>query len=536
MIRIAVALSLLLVFPSGVLGQEPAGNDLREWATPGEQNGWFAPTTPAQLGEYLADLAETFEAVALDTLAWVNGGAAEPDSALPVLLAAVRTRTSGERDRVRVLVLAGQRGDGLSGTEVALQFVRELALGDIRSLLDDLEVALVPAANPWGLLWWIPEEPSGVYLTRDHTLLQSPATKAVHDLVARWRPHLVVELREMGPTVYRVQAGLPRHPNIDPALTSYGRFYLLPYVANELARASVTFRELVVVEPEADGLGTPLLGADDLPEGGYLTPGYIGADGASNSFSLGGSLSILLGVSSLGGVDGLADRVQLLYQALGYLLEVSTAQADGLRVPPGPVPPALSLRQAYMRDEERPNLVWLVWNDRGQIVQQTTDRWRPLVRRQLALPVPAAWVIEPRGREWAALIASHGFTVERLRRGATLQLGSYGVGVTRDLPAGLADDLPLDSAPDGSNLLLWEERDIPEGAWLVRADQPRTRLLFTLIEPWSQDAPLGRETVTGEHGAALGQYPVHRVAAGTSLRSLRTEPAKLDTARADPGD
>ena len=373
-------------------------------------------------------------------------------------------------------------------------------------------------------------------LTRDHALLQSPVTKAVHDLVARWRPHLVVELRELGPTVYRVQAGLPRHPNIEPALTTFGRFYLLPHVANELARASVTFRELVAVEPESDGLGTPLFGADALPDGGYLTPGYMGADGASNSFSLGGSLSILLAVSSMGGVDGLADRVQLLYQSLGYLLEVTAAQAEGLREPPGPVPPALSLRQAYTRDDERPDLVWLVWNDRGQIVPQTTDRWRPIVRRQLALPVPAAWVIEPRGREWAALIASHGFVVERLRRGEALQVGSYGVGVTRDLPAGLADALPLDSAPDGSNLLVQGQRDIPEGSWLVRADQPRVRLLFTLIEPWSQDAPLGRETVAGEHGAALELYPVHRIAAGTSLRSLRTEPAKLDTARADSGD
>ena len=460
----------------------------------------------------------------------------EPDSALPVLLAAVRTLTSGDRERIRVLVLAGQRGDGLSGTEVALQFVRELVVGEIGPLLDDLEIALVPAVNPWGLLWWIPEEPSGVNLTRDHTLLRSPATKAIHDLVARWRPHLVVELREMGPTVYRVQAGLPRHPNIDPALASYGRFYLLPYVANELARASVLFRELVSVEPEADGLGTPLLGAEALPEGGYLTPGHLGADGASNSFSLGGSLSILLGVSSLGGVDGLPDRVQLLYQTLGYLLEVASAQAEGLREPPGPVPPALSLSQAYTRDEERPNLIWLVWNDRGQIDQQTTDRWRPLVRRQLALPVPAAWVIEPQGRDWAALIASHGFTVERLGRDETLQVGSYTVGVTRNLPAGLADELPLDSAPDGSNLLVLDERHFPEGAWLVRADQPRTRLLFTLIEPWSQDAPLGLETVTGEHREAMEMYPVHRIAAGTSLRSLRTGPAELDAARADSSD
>jgi len=125
--------------------------------------------------------------------------------------------------------------------------------------------------------------------------------------------------------------------------------------------------------------------------------------------------------------------------------------------------------------------------------------------------------------------------VERLRRGESLEVGSYAVGATRDLPAGLADDLPLDSAPDGSNLLATGTRDFPAGTWLVRADQARMRLLFTLIEPWSQDAPLGLESVNGEHAGVRDMYPVHRIAAGASLGSLRTEPAELGSTRADSG-
>ena len=110
MIRVVPALCLALVFAPAVLGQESGGDGVREWATPGEGNGWFAPTSPAQLGKYLTGMAENFEAVALDTLAWVDGGAVEPDSALPVFLATVRTPNSGESERIRVLVLAGERG------------------------------------------------------------------------------------------------------------------------------------------------------------------------------------------------------------------------------------------------------------------------------------------------------------------------------------------------------------------------------------------------------------------------------------------
>jgi len=543
MIRIIGAVCVLLALAPDVQGQEQEvelADGSRAWSTPGEQRGWFAPSTPADVGEYLAGLAGKFDVVTLDTLSWIDGGSVEPDSALPVLLARVRRPSEATGQRLRVLVLAGQRGDDLSGTEVSLQIIRELVLGEIGALLDDLEIAFIPAANPWGLLWWTAAEPSGVDQALDHTLLRSPATRGVHDLVADWRPHLVVELREIGPMVYRVQAGLARHPNVDPDLIRYGRFYLLPHVANELSRASVTFREYVAVGPDSATFETPLMGAAALPDGAFLTPGQLGAEHAGNAFSLGGSLSIMLGVTSMGGVDGLVERVQLLYQSVGYLLEVAAAQAEGLLEFDESPPPALSLRHDHVLNEQQPELVWMVWNERGQIVQQTTDRWRSVVRRKLALPIPAAWVIEPAGREWAELVAAHGFRVERLSRGESLKVGSYRIGAIAALPPDLGNELPLESAPDGTNLLVHGERDFPEGAWIVRADQPGIRLLFTLIEPWSLDAPLGREAGAGEDGpenpSTLEMYPVHRIGVVEPLESLRTEPADFGAAQAGPAD
>ncbi|MCL7971819.1 MAG: hypothetical protein M8866_06985, partial [marine benthic group bacterium] len=65
-------------------------------------------------------------------------------------------------------------------------------------------------------------------------------------------------------------------------------------------------------------------------------------------------------------------------------------------------------------------------------------------------------------------------------------------------------------------------------AWLVRADQPRARLLFALLEPWSQDAPLGREGHDDADAPGLTWYPVHRLDPGTDFGSLLTEPARLD--------
>jgi hypothetical protein len=194
-------------------------------------------------------------------------------------------------------------------------------------------------------------------------------------------------------------------------------------------------------------------------------------------------------------------------------------------------PPVQSLRHTYERDEDRPSLVWLVWNDRGQIVTQTTDRWRSVVRRQLVLPVPAAWLIEPAGREWVDLIESHGFAVERLVREVEIEVASYPVGAAGQLPLGLPDELPLDAAPDGSGLLVRGDRRFRAGAWVVRSRQPGARLLFALIEPWSQDAPLGREASPESRDTGESVYPVHRIDAET-LERLRTEPA---TSVAVPG-
>ena len=194
MIRFAGGLGFILLLAPAAIAQEDGrlppsaagADDVREWPTPGEQRGWFAPTTPSELGDYLTALADSFEQISLDTLALVGGGSAEPDSVLPVLLARVRGPAPERRERIRVLVLGGQRGNEPSGPEVSAQMIRGLVVGDVGALLADLDMAFVPAVNPWGLLWWVRDDPSGVDPAHDHSLLRSPVSKAIHEFVSEW--------------------------------------------------------------------------------------------------------------------------------------------------------------------------------------------------------------------------------------------------------------------------------------------------------------------------------------------------------------
>lgn len=539
-----LAAAVLLLCPGISAAQEPA-TGVRPGPpglpTPGELRGWFAPTSPAETGAFLANLERAYAGVSADTLLLVAGDPVQPDSSLPVHLvtirrpdyAADRTERGGEPEPrpVRVLVLAAQRGDDLAGLEVSLRMMRDLAAGAFPEILERVDVKFVPAVNPWGLLWWVREEPSGVDPSLDHAALRTPAIRAVHELVGAWEPDMVVDLRDLGQAVYRVQVGLPMHPNADPELTRYGRFYLLPYVANELARASVTFRENIAAHPEAASRDPLVGGAEALPPGAFLTPGPLGADRARNSFALGGSLALMLGVAAVDGPEGLGGRVELQYQALRALLEVTAGQGAGLqertttaRARSGG---ELALRFGHARDENSPELTWLVWSERGTVVRQTTDRWRSAVQRELVLPVPAAWVIEADSPEWADLVRAHGFAAERLSEDARLRVTGYPVSPPDGLPGLRGERDPraadagadIDEAVDATALLQRGERELPAGSWVVRSDQPRARLLFTLLEPWSQDAPLAaRSDDTGP------LHPVFRIDAET-LSRLRTEPA-----------
>lgn len=544
--RLAIAVLLLLSMPAGSVAQEVVEDDAAFLSTPAELEGWFAPTTPEETADFLVSLQTAFPDVRVETLASLPGGPAAPDSSLPVYLVGIRSGGTHRPERVRVLILAGQRGDEFTGPEVSLRMMRDLASGALPGLLDKLEVGFVPAVNPWGLLWWMREDPTGVDPVRDHASLRSKSLHAVHSLVAEWKPDLVIELRDLGPAAYRIQAGLPVHPNADPELAHYGRFYLLPYVANELAKASITFREEIAVNPEPLDRAPLIRGAESLPEGGYLTPGPLGADRARNAFALGGSLSLMLGVASMEGPDGLGSREELQYLALKALLEVTAGRADGLRARTDsarrvPAPEggsdgssagkAFTLRSRYETDPRMPELTWLVWSEYGTLMSQTTDRWRSAVRRLLALSLPAAWVIESEATGWADLARAHGFVVERLTRDSRIEVEAYPVGVVDRLPADLAEDLTLGEALDASPLLVRAEREFSEGTWVVRSDQPRARLLFTLLEPWSQDAPLTSDHTAAEEVAAEAAdapedpsflHPVYRIDA-SALSRLRTE-------------
>ncbi len=476
--RSAACLLALLAFGVGTPATAaraqtgPTGNASPAMQTPAEVRGYLAYTPADTSLAWLTELASRAGPVLrVDTLVTLPGGAAAAPYVIPVATLGVapsQGSTGRPEDRVRVFVIGSQHGDERTGYEVALRLARDLAIGELRPLLETLEVTIVPVMNPEGMGARSRYDGPGFDPNRDHVRLASETNRALWRLHAEREPHVLLDLHEMGPTPYEAQVGLPTHPNVDPRLVEFARFWLLPYVVRALSEQNVRFHEYVAENPDPSDRN----GARD-PAEIFFSYAPITANNARNAFSLAGSLALLVETASTHEIDDLSRRVDRSYLTTVSFLEVIAGMADEVRERTWPNPPdgpsfdsTLALSAVNVTDPDHRSLNWLRWSDRGTAVPYVVDPWRPAVEVETALPMPTAYLILPTGTSLVARLLDHGIRVDRLLEPVRLSVRGY-------------------ATPD--SLKPATDLTFPAGSWLVRSTQKRWRLLFTLIEPGSDD-------------------------------------------------
>src|SRR5437660_8551256 len=152
----------------------------------------------------------------------------------------------GETAPLRILIVAGQHGDERRGRQAVTQFVEHGQPAQDRAA--PVGIAVVPDANPDGTAQGVRTNARGVDLNRDHLRLAAAETRALHQFVRSWRPHLVVDVHDFPPRrrhllvrqlVYcqDVFLDVPTHPAAQHAALGLDGWRFLPPVLAGLSAA-----------------------------------------------------------------------------------------------------------------------------------------------------------------------------------------------------------------------------------------------------------------------------------------------------------
>src|ERR1043166_13168 len=94
---------------------------------------------------------------------------------------------------LKVLILAGQHGDERPAQRT-VELLLAMSAAELRLRFPNLRLAVIPEANPDGCGVRTRCNADGIDLNRDHQLLRSSETVAIHEFVRLWKPQIVLDL------------------------------------------------------------------------------------------------------------------------------------------------------------------------------------------------------------------------------------------------------------------------------------------------------------------------------------------------------
>jgi hypothetical protein len=508
-----------------VAGQGPQRVTL---ATRPERSGFVETSSYDDVMRFLGAVDQASPHIHLTSFGYTLEGRALP------LVVAGRVRNATPQavragSQLRVFIQANIHAGEVEGKEAMQVILRDLANGRHATWLGPLVLLIAPIYNADGnervRLTNRPLQngPIGgmgqranaqhLDLNRDHTKLESPEARALLGLFNRYDPHVVIDLHTTDGTVhaYHLTYAPPLHPNTDRGIDSLLRHAWLPAVTRAIKRQ---YGWDLYYYGNVPGAGAPR----DSAERGWYT--FDHRPRFNNNYAgLRNRVAILSEAYSYAPFD---ERIRATQRFVEEILDfardhasrireiVSAADATtlagatlGVRAEVVPSDDSVEILLGEVAEERHPYT--------GQRMLLRRDVRRPERMREFQRfqateteRVPAAYYVPAELDAVVRLLEAHGVRLDRLTEPA----------------ARTAERFKLDSSTQARTEFQGHRERTVYGRWapapvtlapgtvVVAMDQPLARLIFTLLEPRSDDGFVNWNVLDPE--IAKGSFPILR--------------------------
>ncbi len=496
--------------------------------TRAERTGYEQTTGYGEVVQFVALVADRSERIHATTFGSTVEGRPLP---LAVVGDAADAQPASvlETGRLRVWLQGAIHGGEVAGKEALLMLLRDLATGGHAEWSSSMTLLIAPIYNADGHERMGPDtrpyqlgpfagqgertNAQGLDLNRDHMKLESPEARALARAYEAYDPHVVIDLHTTNGTehAYHLTYSPPLHPNTHPAIDALLRDEWLPAITRAVEQSDGWRFYYYGNLPFAAGADPSWRTFDHRPR---FNNNYVG---------LRNRLALLGEAYAYAPFDErIHASLRFVEEALAFAHDragaiaalVEAADADpvaGARLATRavPVPSAGPVEILLGRTEEVQNPYTRAPMRRRLDVAQPTPMYEYGTFAAAEDGVefaPAAYYVPADLVAVVDLLAAHGVDGAPLDADATLNVQEF---VVR---ASSVADRPVQGHRERLVTGAWTpaERLVPAGTLVVPLDQPLGRLVFTLLEPRSDDGIVNWHLVDDHVGAAGSVYPILR--------------------------
>jgi len=487
-----------------------------EWPTPLEKSGWTRLTTHDQMMGYLKPLADSSPRVKMNTI-----GTSVSGKLIPALYFSNDDVFGSQRGKKPVvLIFCGQHGDEPSSKEAAMIVARRL-LNEDATLLNNLDLILVPLVNPDGTDAGTRRNANDMDLNRNHVILSEPESNAIHQLFLDWMPEVTLDVHEYNAVRENwVEAGYLKDAeemlggvtnlNIDSEIIEFTRDTFIPETGVGIEKDGFRFHRYIVGNPFHGGVvrfSTTAINDGRQSMGIYNTLSFI-IEGKRY-----GNLTNEIERRTRGQVSAMINFLKTTDRHAGDMLSiVSQARSDMADMSQS------FIQMEYFPDQDKPTLNFPVFDlNSWTHTLGDLENFKPLVKVKKSVSKPAAYSFAGTETSLVELLNRHGIPMRVLSSDQETETETYRIKhitdtVDEEKPAYLVD---LEKTVQNETL--------PAGTVLVPVEGAAANLIPLLLEPestWGIVSSRATGKYRFENYLVEGMiYPVRRLASIEHLSS-----------------